>query len=354
MKLILICFCTLFFLFSCGKKETFIPREFNKVEIETILEDSLLSVRAIDILNDKSLAFAANNGVFGLYNNKSKVWQTSIQKYDSLNLQFRAVAHTATDFFMLSIENPALLYKTGNDGKMMLVYKETTEGVFYDSMDFWNDKEGIAIGDSTDGCLSVIITRNGGNTWTKLSCDELPKGLENEGAFAASDTNIAIVGDNTWVATNTGRVYYSPDKGFTWEVFDTPIIKEKETEGIYSIDFYYELHGFAIGGDYTKPDDNAANKIKTTDGGKTWQLVAQNQNPGYRSCVQYVPHRLGKELVAVGFKGIDFSNDAGESWKHLSDEGFYTIRFLNDSIAYAAGSKRIAKLTFKETKNELH
>ncbi len=159
-----------------------------------------------------------------------------------------------------------------------------------------------------------------------------------------------LVGDNTWVATGgkASRVLYSPDKGKTWEVFDTPIIQGKETTGIYSIDFYDESNGFAIGGDYTKPEDNESNKIRTTDGGKTWELVAQNQEPGYRSCVQYIPNGKGNELVAVGFKGIDYSNDSGTTWKHLSDEGFYTIRFLNDSIAYAAGKGRISKLTFKE------
>ena len=124
--------------------------------------------------------------------------------------------------------------------------------------------------------------------------------------------------------------------------------KEKDTEGIYSIDFYDDLNGFAIGGDYTTPGDNAANKMITKDGGKTWQLVAQNKNPGYRSCVQYIPNREGKELVAIGFKGIDYSNDSGNTWKHLSDEGFYTIRFLNDSVAYAAGVGRISKLLFRE------
>ncbi|MDP5158121.1 MAG: oxidoreductase [Flaviramulus sp.] len=335
------------FLFSCGKKKVFKPRLITKVEIETLLEDSLLSIRAIEILNDKSLAFAANNGAFGLSNSRTGLWQKSFQKYDSLNIHFRAVAHTSKDFFMLSVDTPALLYKTGSDGKMEVVYKEDGIGVFYDSMNFWNDEEGIAIGDSNNGCLSVIITRDGGESWTKLSCDALPKGIENEGAFAASNTNIAIVGDKTWIATNTGRVYYSHNKGNSWEVFDTPIVKEKETEGIYSIDFYDALNGFAIGGDYTKPDDNSANKIKSTDGGKTWQLVSQNKNLGYRSCVQYIPNREGKELVAIGFKGIDYSNDAGETWKHLSDEGFYTIRFLNDSIAYAAGLKRISKLIFR-------
>jgi len=337
-------------IFSCKTKDDFIPREISKVEIETILEDSLLSIRAIEIFKDGNLAFAGNNNTYGLYNSNPKKWSISKKVYDSLNVSFRAVSETSTDFFMLSIANPALLYKTGNNGKMILVYNEENEKVFYDSMDFWNDQEGIAIGDPTDDCMSVIITRDGGNTWTKLSCSNLPIAKEGEAAFAASDTNIAIIGDKAWVATGgkASRVLYSPDKGHTWEVFETPIVQGAATTGIYSIDFYDELNGFAIGGDYTKPKDNLTNKILTNDGGKTWQVVAGGENPGYRSCVQYIPNRAGKELVAIGFNGIDYSNDSGYSWKHLSDEGFYTLRFLNDSVAYVAGKGRISKLIFRE------
>jgi len=173
--------------------------------------------------------------------------------------------------------------------------------------------------------------------------------LEGEAAFAASDTNIAIVGDETWVATGgrSSRVLYSSDKGMTWDVFETPIIQGLETTGMYSIDFYDALNGFAIGGDYTKPKSQHSNKIRTKDGGKTWEVVAQDQNPGYRSCVQYVPNSNAMGLVAVGFEGIDYSQDGGASWKHLSDEGFYTLRFLNDSVAFAAGKGKLSKLTFK-------
>ncbi|PWH84540.1 oxidoreductase [Algibacter marinivivus] len=338
-------------LFSCGKKEVFKPRDLSRIWVKDIMTDSLRSIRAIELV-DNNVYYTCNDGRYGIVlENGSKVIDNI--KYDTIVPSFRSSGYNKNSFFIFSIGNPALVYKYSKSEKhnayvdsIKLVYQENHPKAFYDSMDFWNDEEGIAIGDSTDGCLSVIITRDGGETWTKLLCDDLPKGTENEGAFAASDTNIAIVGDNTWVATTAGRVYYSPDKGKTWEVFNTPIVKEKETEGIYSIDFYDELNGFAIGGDYTKPDDNTANKIRTTDGGKTWDLVAQNQNPGYRSCVQYIPNRKGKELVAIGFKGIDYSNDSGSTWKHLSDEGFYTIRFLNDSVAYAAGAGRISKLTF--------
>jgi len=318
------------------------------VDIETIYSDSILSIRAIDILNDGSLAFAANEGVFGLYNPKKDMWQTSVQNYDTLNLEFRAVAHTATDFFMLSIENPAMLYKTGDEGKMELVYEEHAAGVFYNAMLFWNDKEGIAVGDSLNGCLSIIVTRDGGTTWKKIACSNLPKAEDGEGAFAASNTTIKIIGDKTWIGTTAGNIYISEDKGLTWNVVKTSIVNAKATEGIYSIDFYDEHNGFAIGGDYTNPDLNSANKLRTMDGGKTWQLVAENKDPGYSSCVQYIPNSNGKELVAIGIKGIDFSNDSGETWKHVSDESFYTIRFLNDSVAYAAGSGRISKITFRK------
>ena len=333
---------------SCQTEEKIKKREFSEINIKTILEDSTLSIRALEVLDSESLAFAANNDTYGLYNSVADKWLISKIEEDSLDIEFRAVANNQEDFFMISVGNPALLYKTGNNGEMELVYKEEHENVFYDSMEFWNELEGIAIGDAIDGCLSVIITRDGGKTWNKLSCDKLPAATEGEGAFAASDTNIAIVGNKTWVATTAGRIYYSEDKGSTWEVIDTPIVKEKETEGIYSIDFYDEQSGFGIGGDYTKPADSSANKIRTQDGGKTWQLVAKNQNPGYRSCVQYVPNSQGMELVAIGFKGIDYSNDSGSTWKHLSDEGFYTLRFLNDSVAYAAGRGKICKLNFKQ------
>ena len=139
---------------------------------------------------------------------------------------------------------------------------------------------------------------------------------------------------------------FSPDKGKTWKKYDTPLVDGKETTGGYSVDFYDKNNGIIIGGDYTNPEDNQANKAITGDGGKTWKLVAEGQEPGYQSCVRYVPHGNAKEIMAVGFTGIHYSKDAGKSWKQLAADGFYTLRFLNDSTAYAAGKNRIALLHF--------
>ncbi|MBU2997383.1 oxidoreductase [Cellulophaga baltica] len=336
-------FSFLLLLFSCETKEEKIP--FSTVEIETIYEDSL-SVRAIELIGT-NLSFAANDGFIGNIDlNTNKVYATN-QKYDSIFPEFRTIAHTTEDVFVLSAGSPALLYKTGDNGKFELVYKEEGDEVFYDAMTFYNDTEGIAIGDSMNGCMSILITRDGGNTWNKQDCSSLPEAIDGEGAFAASNTNIKIVGDKTWVATTNGTILYSSDKGKSWEAIMTNFISKKATQGIYSIDFYDENLGFAIGGDFTQPDATKANKAITTDAGKTWQLVADQSEPGYKSCVQFVPNDRGLGLVAVGFTGISYSTDMGTTWKQLSDEGFYTLRFKNDSVAYAAGKGGVSKLTFR-------
>ena len=333
----------LLLVISCSPTEKNKP--FTTVEITDLYTDSL-SIRAIELMGN-SLAFAANKGTFGTVDVTSGKVRTNVEKYHTVIPEFRAVAHNATDFFMLSIANPALLYKTGEDGRMDLVYTEEGDDVFYDAMTFWNNREGIAVGDSRNGCLSIILTKDGGHHWYKLPCEDLPEGIEGEGAFAASNTNIKTIGDKAWIGTTSGRIFHTADKGKTWSVTQTPIVNKEPTQGIYSIDFYDENLGFAIGGDYTQPDSNKANKAITQDGGKTWHLIADGAEPNYKSCIQVVPGTKGQGLVALGFTGISYSADQGEHWTLLSKEAFFSLRFQNDSIAYASGKNRIARLTFR-------
>lgn len=332
-----------FLSFGCEPEKKVIP--ISKVTVEDIYADSF-SIRAITFLDSKTLAFAGSKGIFGTIDLPSTKVRSNVQPYDSIYPEFRAVANTSTDFFMLSVASPALLYKTGNNGKMELVYKEEGEHVFYDAMHFWNDEEGLAIGDGSNGCLAILITRNGGTSWSKIDCSELPKLQGDVGAYAASNTNIEVKGEKAWVMTSKEDILFTDDKGKTWERLYTPIEIQEQYQGIYSIDFYDENNGYGIGGDFSKPTLNKSNKLRTTDGGQTWRLVADNAEPGYKSCVQYVPNSNAQKLVTVGFTGISVSNDGGENWSTISAEGFYTFRFLNDSTAYAAGKNRISKLTF--------
>ncbi len=330
-------------VWGCSESSESVP--FQDVVIQEVYTDSV-SIRALVVMPG-SVGFAGSDGLFGSVDLQNLKVRTQRMTHLETFPEFRAVAHTSTDFFMLSAGDPALLYKTGDSGSMELVYQESGPGVFYDALAFWDDTNGIAIGDAMGGCLSILISRDGGKHWSKIPCDRLPEALPGEGAFAASDTNIAISGDFCWVASNKGRIYFSADKGENWEVSQSPVTSATDSFGLYSLAFYDAEIGYAAGGDYTNPKGNLSNKISTSDGGKTWMLQAQGEAPGYLSCVQFVPGRGARDLVGVSFNGIYYSKDSGQTWDQLDPEGFYSIRFTSDTVAVASGKGRIAKLRFK-------
>ncbi|PZR19609.1 MAG: oxidoreductase [Flavobacterium psychrophilum] len=344
----------LFFLvtasfFSCKKEEN---REFKasfaNVTIDTLLNEEI-SIRAIVPDGDK-LWYAGSKGKYGWVSLSGGTNFSGVAVQDSILPEFRAIAQTKTDIFIINAGTPALLYKISKDGKQVkLVYTETGEKVFYDSMQFRNDREGIAVGDPVNGCFSLIETKNGGDTWIKKQCNVSPKAAEGEGAFAASNTNLILKDNKTWIVSGgkKSRVFFS-DKQNEWQTYDTPIAQGSEMTGIFSADFYDEQLGFAVGGDYDKLDKNSGNKISTEDGGKTWKLVGEGKGFGYASCVQYVPESKGNELITVGPSGIFYSYDRGETWKKINTEkALHTIRFKDKNTAIAAGQNKIVRLRFK-------
>jgi hypothetical protein len=352
MRNIFIIASALFFLNSC---KTVIYKKYNKyntifktVRIDTLFQDDI-SIRAISADGNK-IWYAANNSRFGFYDlEQNSKFESKISK-DTLELEFRSIAQTTANIFLLSVANPAFLYKVSKeDLKITLAYQEKNEKVFYDSMQFWNKNEGIAMGDPITDFLSIIITRDGGNSWNKIPSDKLPKIVAGEAAFAASNTNIVINGNNTWIVSGgkKARVFYSGDKGNTWEVYTTPIVQGKAMAGIFTADFYDAERGFIAGGDYEALQQNSGNKAKTEDGGKTWKLMAENQGFGYASCVQYVPDSNGNSLVSVGASGLNYSYDGGNSWKQLStDSSLFTIRFIDNHTAIAAGKNKMVRIKF--------
>ncbi|MDB0603210.1 hypothetical protein [Tenacibaculum maritimum] len=80
-------------------------------------------------------------------------------------------------------------------------------------------------------------------------------------------------------------------------------------------------------------------------GGITWNLIADNQEPSYKSCVQYIPNTKGQEIIAVGKTGISFSNDGGLTWNEISKDNYYTIQFIDTNTAWLSGNQKIGKLT---------
>lgn len=199
---------------------------------------------------------------------------------------------------------------------------------FFDAMAFWDAAHGVAVSDSTDKQFVIILTSDGGRTWARVPIDRLPRALPNEGAFAASGTNVAVYGtDHVWIGTgaaSAARVLRSRDRGQTWAVATTPL-PAGPSAGIFSVAFRDALHGFVVGGDYKKEAEAVDNAAATSDGGVTWTLVKGLS--GFRSAVVYVPGAAAPSLLAVGPSGSDYSADDGRSWTPLQSLGLHAFGF---------------------------
>lgn len=283
------------------------------------------SIRALELENDSTCWFAGSKNKFGYTNDYGKTWKENVIKYDTFNLEFRSISVTTNSIFILSVESPALLFKI--DKKTLnykLVYKETNEKAFYDSMQFWDDENGIAVGDPTANCMSIVLTKDGGNSWNKIACENLPLAVEGEAAFAASNTNISLVDQKAFIATGgkEANVLVGTDYGKSWKKYKTPITHGEKMTGIFSVNNLSVDTAIIAGGDWSAKQKTENTMAITKDGGNSWQLI--ENNPGYISCVQFIPKT--KSLVASSTTGIYYSEDLAESWVKISDEGYYTFR----------------------------
>jgi len=315
---------------------------------------------------------------------------TAAQVADATSVDFRAVvAFSADEAFLMSAGpgEQSRIYHTADAGQhWMLQFTNKNPKGFFDSMAFWDPKHGVVLGDpipDENGKLKFeLLQTEDGETWKQIPPSQLPDALEGEGAFAASNSCIAILrspslvasarppsvipsihspsvilsgavdreqrdplrsrripgsssslaasrgilssdlavelpkasvrdaswkigalaprqpgekegasapaDSNLWFATGgkAARVFHSPDRGKTWQVFDTPILHGPESAGIFSIVFRDPLHGVIAGGDYKRPRDDGPNLAFTADGGKTWTL-SDIKPQAYFSAVTY-------------------------------------------------------------------
>lgn len=242
------------------------------------------------------------------------------------------------------------IFKTTDAGQHWVTqFVSPDADAFYDAMAFWDGNRGIAFSDSAGGQLRIIITVDGGATWTRVPPQSLPPALDNEGAFAASGTNVAVWGtQHAWIGTGaaaTARVLRTTDGGRTWKVAATPLAAGP-TSGIYSIAFRDALHGVVVGGDYSKEAEAVDNVAITSDGGITWRLV--RGLGGFRSVVTPVPGGTGRQWLAVGPSGADVSDDDGQTWTpvEVPVRGLHTFSLTRSGdVGWAAGGRgQIAKM----------
>ena len=237
------------------------------------------------------------------------------------------------------------IYKTLDGGaswRMQLTNPD--QNGFLDAIAFFDARRGLALGDPVDGRFQVFATTDGGEGWKRIPSTGMPPALPAEGAFAASGTCLVTMGDrHAWFATggaSVSRVFRSEDAGLTWTAAETPVRAGNPSSGIFSLAFVDATRGFAIGGDYKSPELPGPFLARTTDGGKSWSLLADAPR-GYRSGLAVVKAGDGSiSCVAVGPGGSNRSWTDSARWSSESQEGFHAV----DSVWAVGDSGRIAKL----------
>ena len=336
-------FIKIFFFFLSA---TSFAQQDTTFSVEYFSTKTNISIRALEAVSDPKAWFAANHGVWGFTEDAGKTWHIDSLMVDLVYPEFRSIALlNDSTVLLLSIASPAYLFKTTNKGKTWrLVYKNSDKDIFFDSMKFSDEKNGIAVGDPIKGCFQMISTNDGGENWHPVDCSGIPKALDGEGIFACSNTSIDIRGNKVWFATGgkCARLFSSSDFGRHFEAKLAPIDQGTKMSGIFSFDFADDKNCVITGGNYDKTDSSVENLAVTHDGGKTWKEI-KNNKPFFGSCVQW----RGDYYFITGNDGTFISN--GASFKEVKDKSgdgikFHTLRFspTGKTLWFAGDKGRIA------------
>jgi photosystem II stability/assembly factor-like uncharacterized protein len=271
-------------------------------------------------------------------------WQSGVVP-GADSLQFRDVhAVDAETAFLLSIgsgDESRIYHTADGGGSWTLQFRNEEPRAFFDCFDFWDAASGLAFSDSFDGRFLLVQTADGGATWTPVPAERLPPANEGEGGFAASGTCLVVAGDSSaWVGTGASeggaRVLRTTDRGLSWSVAETPIVKSASA-GITTLAFRDTLLGAALGGDIAQPDSVTDNVAITRDGGVTWELAGRPSFTGAVYGSAWVPGAPLPTLAAVGPRGMAYSTDEGRSWAPLDTLNHWGVSFASPDRGWAVG-----------------
>lgn len=317
---ILVLFCALYFsVVIRAQQPSAAVKYYSGMPATSAAADSVKKgFRGLSVVNEDVIWISGQRGLVGSSTNggKSFVWRR-VQHYTKMD--FRTLhAFSKKEAVIATAGTPASILRTNNGGKTWQeVFRSDDSAMFFDGVGFWDKRRGLIFGDPIDGRMFLMETFDGGKSWKEISFENRPQLVNGEAAFAASGTTIrTLPNGHVYIATGgaKSRLWHSRDYGHHWEVFETPIIQGKPSQGIFSIAFADTIHGVIVGGDYTLPDQDSLNCFYTIDGGKNW--IAPIPGPrGYRSSVEYLGQGM---FVTSGISGGEYGVDGGRQWIPLS------------------------------------
>lgn len=263
-------------------------------------------------------------------------------------LDFRGVQAfgAQTAYVMSSGEGgKSRIYKTADGGaNWEMQYTDERAGFFLDAIVCADERHCFALSDPVDGKFLLVRTGDG-KKWAEMPRETMPAALRDEGAFAASNSSLAVRGSDIYFVTGgaAARLFHSADLGKTWKVFETPIAHGQASQGIFSIC----VDGGTLliaGGDYKQPAIAEKNAAISTDGGEHWTLPKLAPR-GYRCAVS---KNVGKGYLAAGTSGVDMSVD-GFFWPHADGTAMNAIDVKGDLGIVAGPGGKVVRITTTPT-----
>jgi photosystem II stability/assembly factor-like uncharacterized protein len=305
------------------------------------------------VVNDLVVWVSGVGGTYALTTDGGVTWRAGVVP-GADSLEFRDVEGVTDRVAFLLAAGPgdrSRIYRTDDGGRSWsLQFSNRDTSAFYDCFAFWDARRGFTMSDAVNGRFPVVRTENGA-IWQDIG-DRLPAAQAGEGAFAASGTCTAVLGErHGWIATGAAaraRVLRTADGGETWRAAETPIAQGSATSGGASIAFRDTLHGILAGGDIAAPEAYSDNVAVSGDGGRSWTLATRTPFPGAVYGLAYLPGGSSHLVVATGPGGAAWSANEGRSWQRLQGvEHFWAVGLAGPGGGWLVGTQgRILKLTF--------
>ncbi len=311
-----------------------------KLRVKTLADNPSLRASAI---KDNVLWVAGTKGKVFKSADNGESWQDVSIKDSFADIRDIQAFDKKTAIIMTVGEgSQSKLLKTHDGGfSWELLFANPHPKGFFDSIDFWDNKNGLLLGDPVEGYYYVARTSDGGHTWVRVNKDKLPKKLEKEAAFAASGhTLIVAAGGQAWFTTGgfSASVIQSQDYGQSWLRNSIPLDKSTQTAGGYGIGLNQDNQVFVVGGDYLERDGDYNNTVRFDS---SWQSVNTGNN-GLRTAFAC----NDKICLSTGKLGTDVSFDQGQTWQTFSLHGFYTLASNQNIILCAGHNGRVAVTEF--------
>ena len=229
------------------------------------------------------------------------------------------------------------ILKTTNGGVNWVEQTVGTNGFtgsWADFVGFFDQANGVCLGDPVSNVFRIYTTTNGGSNWTLVPSGNIPTALSNE---AGINNFFEIQNNLIWFTTNSGRVYKSTDLGYHWTV-STPT----GCNGEVHVSFDETGNNGILIQDSTTTSSQFK-FLKSTNAGSTWY----NPNPtGYfmkGNNISSVPGTPNM-WVLVGVyqsmhKGSCYSNDGCSSFLNIDTGSVqYTyVKFYDKNTGWAGG-----------------